>query len=239
MKSSGVREKAGSRDEQAQTSLKIDLGEVRVESEEASQEREGKEALNYGLSGAVTPNPVLRWKGYPQMLTVREEGGEKEMVLAAPPRCQSQSPPGERVCHGQTCPTASLQNWPLGAVGPGARLSRKVPLGDDASVEQRGTSVPADRQEPAGGRGKTKGESNQQVKGREERVGGLPWISYLFSVHFPKGSGERRVDLSTVASLVGGVSLTGSRVRGGFLGERLGPHGLLRVSQVMRARTFI
>lgn len=103
MKSSAVREKTGSRDEQAQTSLKVDLGEVRVASEEASQKREGKEALNYGLARAVMPNPVLRWKGYPQMLTVRptrKEGGEKEMVPVAPPRCQSQSPPGERVCHG-------------------------------------------------------------------------------------------------------------------------------------------
>ena len=43
--------------------------------------------------------------------------------------------------------------------------------------------------------------------------------------------------MSTVAGLVG-VSLAGSRVWGGSLGERLGPHGLLKVSQVMRARTF-
>ena len=46
-----------------QTSLKVELGEVRVESEEASQEREGNEALHYGLAGAMTPNLVLRWKG--------------------------------------------------------------------------------------------------------------------------------------------------------------------------------
>ena len=63
MRSSAVREKTGSRDEKAQTNLKVELGEVRVESEEASQKREGEEALNYGLAGAVTPNPVLRWKG--------------------------------------------------------------------------------------------------------------------------------------------------------------------------------
>lgn len=36
MRSSAVREKTGSRDEKAQTSLKVELGEVRVESEEAS-----------------------------------------------------------------------------------------------------------------------------------------------------------------------------------------------------------
>lgn len=193
MKSSAVREKTGSREEQAQTSLKVDLGEVRVASEEASQKREGKEALNYGLARAVMPNPVLRWKGYPQMLTVRptrKEGGEKEMVPVAPPRCQSQSPPGERVCHGQTCPSASLQNRPLGAVGPGARLSSKVPPGDDASIEQHGTSVLADRQEPAGRHGKTKGESNQQVKGREERVGGLPGLLICSLSTFPKEVGK-------------------------------------------------
>jgi len=63
MKSSAVREKTGSRGEKAQTSLKVELGEVRVESEEASQEREGNEALHYGLAGAMTPNLVLRWKG--------------------------------------------------------------------------------------------------------------------------------------------------------------------------------
>ena len=57
------REKTGSRDEKARTSLKVELGEVRVESEEAFQEREGNEALHYGLAGAMTPNLVLRWKG--------------------------------------------------------------------------------------------------------------------------------------------------------------------------------
>lgn len=108
-------------------------------------------------------------------------------------------------------------------VGPGARLSSKVP-GDDASIEQRGGSVLADRQEAAGGRGKTKDKSNQPVKGRGE---GEVCLDFLFVLCPISQRTWGRVDLSTVASLVG-VSLAGSRVWGGSLGEGLGPHGLLR-----------
>lgn len=78
------------------------------------------------------------------------------------------------------------------------------------------------------GDGKTKGESSQEMEERGEMVGDL-YLLIIYSVStFPKEVGKERVDLSTVASPTGEVSLARTRAWGSFLGGEAGSSRTVR-----------